>query len=72
MSPVGVTTYSFRYRIVGGTGAYAGAWGEGDAVLQERGEQRPVEHRGTMHPDFIIAPSFTLRFQAPEIPHAQA
>ena len=55
---------SFRYTIVRGTGLYTGASGTGTATFTERPEQRPVCPPGTPCPQFIIAPSFTMTFQA--------
>ncbi len=51
----------FYFSIVGGTGAYARAWGGGQATLTEiPGSTPPQGPPGTMTPDHVIAPSFTL------------
>jgi hypothetical protein len=52
---------SLRYTIVQGTGQYSMASGSGTATLQERPQQGPPRGPvGTMSPDYLIAPSFTL------------
>jgi hypothetical protein len=56
---------SLRYTIVAGTGQYAKASGSGRAELQERPETGPPRGPlGTMSPDYLIAPSFTLTLHA--------
>jgi len=51
----------FYYSIVGGTGAYAKAWGGGQATLTELpGKSPPQGPPGTATPDYIVEPSFTL------------
>jgi hypothetical protein len=54
---------SMRYTVLKGTGKYARATGAGTALLQERPSQRPPPGPpGTLTPDYITAPSFTLTF----------
>jgi hypothetical protein len=54
---------ALRYTVVKGTGQYAQATGSGTALLQQRPLQRPAPGPpGTMTPDYVIAPSFTLTF----------
>jgi hypothetical protein len=54
---------SMRYTVVKGTGQYAQATGSGTVLLQERPLQGPPPGPpGTLSPDYLIAPSFTLTF----------
>ncbi|HLW66749.1 MAG TPA: hypothetical protein VKS79_15655 [Gemmataceae bacterium] len=53
----------YYFAIEGGTGIYTHIWGGGVAMLQEQPGGHPDWPPGP-HPDFIIAPSFTLMLQA--------
>jgi hypothetical protein len=53
---------AYDYTIVGGKKAFVGATGNGTATLHEFPARRPVSPPGALTPQFIIAPTFILRF----------